>query len=162
MAEILFLAACLSGQPFTAKLRCASVGSKHLHAKKGSLSTIVFTQIVVLLHDARGLKKFFKPSFDSVCVMQYIVRILACLVGVKAVFCICTQGTGVWGTVGQFAVGINAIHSKTQLESSHAPDHNFYSKMHYSYQLVFSESSSVFVSFAILFYGRPFTQDTFF
>lgn len=46
------------------------MGSKHLHVKKGSLSTIVFTQIVVLLYDARELKKFFKPSFDSVCVMQ--------------------------------------------------------------------------------------------
>lgn len=110
------------------------MGSKHLHVKKGSLSTIVFTQIVVLLHDARELKKFFKPSFDSVCVMQYkVVKILACLVGVKAVFCICTQGTGVWGTVGQFAVGMNVIHPKSQLECSHAPDHNYYSKMHFSY-----------------------------
>lgn len=131
MAEILFLAACLSGQPFTAKLRCASVGSKHLHAKKGSLSTIVFTQIVVLLHDARGLKKFFKSSFD--CVSCVCDAIYSC------------------EDFGLFAVGMNAIHPKSQLESSHAPDHNYYSKMHFSYQLVFSESSSVFVSFAILF-----------
>lgn len=61
---------------------------------------------------------------------------VADLVDVKA-FCICTQGKVVWGKVVQFAVGMDAIHPKSQLDSFHVPDHNYYSKMHFLYLLVF-------------------------